>query len=343
MQARLFLCLLVGSMALLEIPIQIKTFPKPQAVSNLLRSVPSQKVTTDSISTLLSGSISVGFPSQALEVYFFFGSPNLFLMAGQGTGWYDSDQSWMAGSPGQSFCFYDYYDDVDATVCGVLEQDTIKFAGVRVWRATFGALSPPDYLWLGNTGFLGLGGETIMTVDGATPFVEYMHERGHLKENSVSLYLGYNSALYLGGVNSACFEGELQYVPMNHTNLHFLIDELRIGNFSASNLQGSLDIANNIFFASMWEEILDQMPDYSCPQGIYELPTLTLVIGGVEYTMTGEEYTQVHNSVWYTCFNGFTPVEYPITADFVLGNLFLRKYYTHVDFSNGRIGFALGK
>ena len=341
MQAHLFVCLLVGSMASIEIPIKIKSIPKPQALQ--LRSVPSEKVTSDQMLTLLSGSISVGFPSQALEVYFFFGSPNLFLMAGQGTGWYNSDQSWTAGTPGQDFCIYDYFNGVDWKVCGVLEADMIKFAGVRVWRATFGALSPPAFLSLGNTGFLGLGGETIMTVEGATPFVEYMHERGHLQENSVSLYLGNNSALYLGGVNSAYFEGELQYVSMNATNLHFLIDELRIGNFSASNLQGSLDITNSAFSAAMYGKIIEQIPSYSCPQGISTLPTLTLVIGGVEYTMTGEDYTEVLNPDWYECYGGFTVVEDPNTADFVLGNLFLIKYYTSVDFSNGRIGFALGK
>jgi cathepsin D len=60
------------------------------------------------------------------------------------------------------------------------------------------------------------------------------------------------------------------------------------------------------------------------------------------YVLTPEEYRLKIKSFFGTlCFLSLTPIQYQRTTNFVvLGTTFMKKFYTHFDKTNNKIGFA---
>lgn len=72
------------------------------------------------------------------------------------------------------------------------------------------------------------------------------------------------------------------------------------------------------------------------------LPTLTFNIDGSDYTLTGKEYVL---NIAGTCLVGVMGMDLPATnpVKFILGDVFMRKYYVHFDYTQERIGITIAK
>lgn len=70
---------------------------------------------------------------------------------------------------------------------------------------------------------------------------------------------------------------------------------------------------------------------------IKSLPDLTLYFGGKPYTLTAEDYIL---QVQGTCLSAFTGIDIPGTPLWIIGDVFLRKYYTVYDKGRDAVGFA---
>merc|ERR1719443_791706 len=78
-----------------------------------------------------------------------------------------------------------------------------------------------------------------------------------------------------------------------------------------------------------------------CSQ-VSSLPDLTVTLAGKDFKLSGKDYTlQVQNQ----CLFAFIGLDMPPSVGplWILGDVFMRKYYTVFDYGNKRVGIALSK
>lgn len=80
-------------------------------------------------------------------------------------------------------------------------------------------------------------------------------------------------------------------------------------------------------------------------KGIESLPDITFTIDNIDYTLTYNDYVvQVTDMGITECILGIMGSTFPPSFNyFILGDVFMRKYYTFFDKENGRVGFAPSK
>jgi len=77
-------------------------------------------------------------------------------------------------------------------------------------------------------------------------------------------------------------------------------------------------------------------------KGIEELPDITFTIDSTEYTLSYKDYViSVTQDDITECIMGIMGSPFPDDFNyFILGDNFMRKYYTYFDKNNNRVGFA---
>lgn len=80
---------------------------------------------------------------------------------------------------------------------------------------------------------------------------------------------------------------------------------------------------------------------------VKDMPDVSLGFGGQEFVIPPEKYVLKLPDVGgsFTCLSGFMTLEIPGSnaPSWVIGDIFLSKYYVEYDMENGRVGFASKK
>ncbi|GAB1861136.1 Lysosomal aspartic protease [Camponotus japonicus] len=254
-------------------------------------------------------------------------------------------------------------------IYGILSTDIVNVAGLNIQNQTFAEIicvSNQEYFKrLSFHGVLGLA-YSKMSVDEVTPVFDNMVKQGLVSSHIFSFYLNRNSSaelggeFVLGGSDPAHYEGDFTYIPLTRTGFwQITIDEIRITDplndvsLCKESCQAIVDTgipAINGPYSDM-EYINDIIGSYiigeetivNCSR-IPELPTISFILGGKAFNLTGKDYVidlQVINSGCMSVFMS-TDLRYD-GIDWVLGYPFIRRFYTEFDMENDRVGFALAK
>lgn len=311
------------------------------------------------------GAISVGTPPQTFQVIFDTGSSNLWVpkincvhcgnpFFGKKSK-YDHDKSTSYTKDGTEFNIM--YGS--GSVNGYFSSDSITLADDLIIKdQSFAEIQDAGGLGflyaLGKfDGILGLG-FTSISVNNVMTVFENAIQQNIVEQPIFSFYIGDNSPgeLTFGGYDSSKFVGELEYVKLySATYWSIVLDSIQAGDYTTNNdkpIIGIVDSGTSLI-AGPTKDIkaiaaaVGAKPSFTgqytidC-KDVNNLPAVSFTINKKVYTIPGKD-TIIQASG--TCLFAFMGLEFPPGGpQWILGDVFMRQYYTVFNYLDQTIGFA---
>lgn len=304
------------------------------------------------------GEIAIGNPEQKFKVVFDTGSSNLWIPSH--SCW--SIPCWLHNTykSSASNTFTKDGSELEIKygsggVKGFFSKDHVKIAGLQAKNFSFGEatkLSGLSFIAAKFDGILGMGFRTISVRNVPTLF-ETLYDQGEVDSNSFAFYLSRQagsstSRLTLGGYNKNYFEGELKYYNLiSKTYWVIGMENLSVNGTAIRANKAIMDTGTSLIVGSpsIINKVNEQVGkvDSSC-KNIDSLPNVTVNISGDDYVLAPKDYVLKVSLFGYTqCLSGFMAMNLPWNDTIILGDVFLKTYYTHFDATNEVVGLAKAK
>eukprot|EP00069_Balaena_mysticetus_P004436 bmy_17451T0 len=308
------------------------------------------------------GTIGIGTPAQDFTVIFDTGSSNLWVPS-----IYCSSSACTNHNrfnPQESSTFKGTSKTLSVaygtgSMTGILGYDTVQVGGISDTNQIFGLseTEPGSFLYYAPfDGILGLAYPSISS-SGATPVFDNMWNQGLVSQDLFSVYLSKDdesgSVVQFGGIDSSYYTGTLNWVPISVEGYwQITVDSITMGGepIACSNgcqaivdtgtslLSGPTNaIANLQSYIGASEDSYGSMA-ISC-SSINSLPDIVFTINGVQYPVPPTAYILQSQG---SCSSGFQGMNIPTTSGelWILGDVFIRQYYTVFDRANNQVGLA---
>ncbi|KAF9288210.1 Vacuolar protease A [Mortierella alpina] len=297
------------------------------------------------------GKIHLGTPPQPFLVLFDTGSSNLWVPSTHCKSFvchlrrrYNSRQSTTFRPNGTRF---EIHYQPGSLNC-IISNDFLEVGGAVIQHQDFGESTyepSTAFLPFQFEGIFGLGYDSH-AFPGTVPPLYNLIRHNVIDDPIFSFYLthsghdGEGGEMMLGGVDPTRFTGELQWHDVRR-QVHWEIDltKVRLGEVEIELAATGAIIdtgtailwmqppplttrlnrqigAKNLIFKDIYTLDCSTVPD---------LPDLTLVFGKYSYTLKSSDYVLQTDDLW------------------IIGDVFLRKFYSVYDLGNNRVGFALAK
>lgn len=308
------------------------------------------------------GKITLGTPEQEFNVIFDTGSSDLWVAGSKCDdscgkhAKYDSSKSSTYVVNGTAF-------DIQygsGPVSGYESQDALNMGGLVVKNQIFAEVTDASGLGAAYKmgkfdGILGLA-FPVLSVNHVPTAFQNLVEQNLISTPQFAFYLGNSRTdfgeLTLGGYDSKKYTGDIAWVDLISPTYW----EIKLGGFNVDGVSyvGSegtkaiVDSGTSLLTAP--SEVVAQVAkkigaksviagEYMVACNYDTLPNFDFVVNGITYTLTPTDYLIPDGDI---CVLGMMGLDIPAPTGplWIMGDIFMRKYYTIFDYGNKRVGFA---
>jgi hypothetical protein len=245
------------------------------------------------------------------------------------------------------------------SLSGYLSEETLAVGDIKVANQVFAeATNEPGMAFsMGKfDGIFGLGWPSI-SVDGVVPPIQNMIAQKSIPQGVFSFYLpskdGSAGELDIGGIDKAKFTGDLFYVPLKSESYwEITLDDLQMSGKSVTSVKTAIVDSGTSLLAGPTADVkaiadaVGATSSFLAPNEYFldcsqktSMPNVDVSFGGKTFTLTPDQYVI---EIMGECLLGFTGIDIPAPRGplWILGDIFMREYYTVFDVDNARIGVA---
>ncbi|KAF8165308.1 aspartic peptidase A1 [Crassisporium funariophilum] len=306
--------------------------------------------------------ISIGNPPQTFKVILDTGSSNLWVPSTKCTSIacflhtkYDSSASSSYKANGTEFSIQYGSGSME----GFVSNDVLSIGDLKIKGQDFAeAVKEPGLAFAFGKfdGILGLAYDTI-SVNHITPPFYSMINQGLIDSPVFSFRIGSSEEdggeAIFGGIDHSAYTGKIDYVPVRRKAYWEVeLEKVSFGDegLELENTGAAIDTGTSLIAlpTDMAEMLNTQIGAKKSWNGQYQvdcakvpnLPELTFYFGGKPYPLKGTDYIL---EVQGTCISAFTGMDIHMPGGgslWIIGDVFLRKYYTVYDLGKDAVGFA---
>ncbi|CAN9508387.1 unnamed protein product [Ophioblennius macclurei] len=249
---------------------------------------------------------------------------------------------------------------------GVMARDTLQIGNLTIPNQEFGesVYEPGSAFLLAKfDGVLGLGYPKLAEILGNPVFDNIMAQKS-VDEPMFSFYISSaadgssrEGELLIGGVDESFYDGPINWLPLTAKGYwQIKMDSVSVQgmkSFCTHGCQAIVDTGTSLIAAPTQETMALHQLIGATPINMGEfvvdctrlssLPHVTFVLGGKEYTLSAQQYVRkdVLDGREF-CFSGFqaNDIITPQGPLWILGDVFLRQYYSVFDRGQDRVGLA---
>ncbi|KAI8384846.1 aspartic peptidase domain-containing protein [Radiomyces spectabilis] len=314
------------------------------------------------------GEIELGTPPQTFTVVFDTGSSNLWVPSTHCSSIacfmhrrYDSGQSQTFKENGTEFAIQYGTGALE----GFISEDTLRVGGVKIDGQGFAeSVKEPGFTFAlaRFDGIMGLGYDTISVKQVVPPFY-HMVNRDLVDEPLFSFWLNdvakggeeNGGELVFGGIDDSHYEGEITWSPIKRKGYwEIQLEDIKFGGdyIDLDPVGAAIDTGSSLLVAptTVADLINKELGAEKNWAGQYvldcdkvpNLPEFCFVFNGKDFCLEGKDYVL---EVQKQCISGFMGMDIPEPAGplWIVGDVFLRKFYSVYDLGNNRVGLAKAK
>lgn len=247
-------------------------------------------------------------------------------------------------------------------ILGEINEDTVKFGDLTIESQMIGEILEEEGEIFKNCNFSGILGLAFpeMAAYNATPLFDSIIKHKRLKSNIFTFYYSksedYDGEVAFGSIDTNRFTGELHYFKVASkyywelTLKDIMYDNVSLG-LCKEGCKAIIDSGTTLITGpeSKLNILLEALPvDDSCTN-FNQVGHLTFVFitesnVEVRYDLKNDEYISM-NEKKDSCRAMIVPMDLPdsYSNSWILGDIFMQKYFTVFDRDAERIGFALAK